>query len=197
MYGRNTKYHPKSMAASSFCRGPNLDLDRSCAHQWIPKLSPARLLYRAIWAVDHQKSSSLELNGRRMNPWIEFQRAHVRTMEGNNQNYEFVFGITTPYIAVYPWPFPSPPMVGAVCNIHTSGATLQRLVSAKKTRSDLALAPFSIFVIVCRCRVVVRAVLVAVIELSLPYALEGIRVSWGLFFFLGLGFFFVCKSKIK
>ncbi|CRL25366.1 unnamed protein product [Penicillium camemberti] len=39
-----------------------------------------------------------------------------------------------------------------------SGATLQRLVSAKKPRSDLALAPFSIFVTVCRCRVVVRAV---------------------------------------
>lgn len=39
-------------------------------------------------------------------------------------------------------------MVGVVCNIHTSGATLQRLVSAKKPRSDLALAPFSIFVTV-------------------------------------------------
>lgn len=32
---------------------------------------------------------------------------------------------------------------------------------------------------------VVRAVLAAVIELSLPYALEGIRVSWGRFSFSG------------
>jgi hypothetical protein len=46
----------------------------------------------------------------------------------------------------------------------------------------MALAPFSIFVIVRRCRVVVRAMLAAVIELSLLDALEGIRVSWGAFF---------------
>lgn len=139
------------------------------------------------------KSSNLELNGRRMDPWIEFQRAYsVCCMSNpgrNSQNYtylgKFVSGIPTPYIAVYPWPFPSPAMVGAAFNTHSSGATLQRLVSAKKTenRSDLALAPFSIFVILCRCRVVVRAVLTAVIELSLPYASEGIRVSWGAFFF--------------
>ncbi|KGO38476.1 hypothetical protein PEX1_051860 [Penicillium expansum] len=36
-----------------------------------------------------------------------------------------------------------------------------------KNRSDLVLAPFSIFVIVCRCRVLVRAMLAAFIELSL------------------------------
>ncbi|KOS48055.1 hypothetical protein ACN38_g992 [Penicillium nordicum] len=130
------------------------------------------------------KSSNLELNGRRMDPWIEFQRAYsVCCMSNpgrNSQNYTYL---------------------GAAFNTHSSGATLQRLVSAKKTenRSDLALAPFSIFVILCRCRVVVRAVLTAVIELSLPYASEGIRVSWGaFFFFLGFGFSLcVRKNKIK
>jgi hypothetical protein len=82
-------------------------------------------------------------------------------------------------------------------NIHTSGATPQRLVSVIKP-IDLTLAPFSVFVIVRRCRVVVRAMLAAVIELSLPYALElGIRVSWGAFFG-DSGFdsgFFVCNGE--
>ncbi|CAG7983536.1 unnamed protein product [Penicillium nalgiovense] len=81
----------------------------------------------------------------------------------------------------------------ATFNIHTSGATPQRLVSVIKP-IDLALAPFSIFVIVRRWRVVVRAMLAAVIELSLPYVELGIRVSWDAFFGES-GFdsgFFVC-----